>query len=73
MLPVFADEREDSGSLATTPRTLAEHRLLLAIEEVKAAARALGMDSDALYAASAPRSMRIEAWLWRTSKLLRRC
>jgi hypothetical protein len=47
-------------------------RLRDAIEETYAAARVLGLDADELYARLAPLEMRIDAWLCRTSKLLRR-
>lgn len=46
-------------------------RLVDAIEETYAAAKALGLDPEALYAAQAPMALRRDAWLWRSSRLLR--
>jgi hypothetical protein len=42
-----------------------------AIEKTYAAAHVLGLDAEAIYAAQAPFAMRCDAWMWRTSKLLR--
>jgi hypothetical protein len=47
-------------------------RLRDAIEETYAAAQALGFDPEAIYAAQAPFTMRCDAWLQRTQRLLRR-
>ena len=51
----------------TDPEARARRRLVEAVEEVYAAARALGMDVPAeVYA---PWRLRAEAWLWRSSRL----
>ena len=47
-------------------------RLREAIEETYAAARALGLDPDAIYAAQAPFALRCDAFLWRAQRLIRR-
>ncbi len=46
-------------------------RLVEAIEEVRVAAKLLDLDADALYTQTAPLSLRVDAWLWRSSQLLR--
>lgn len=52
-----------------TPQERAGRRLVQAIEETYAAARALGLDPDALYAAQAPFALRADAWLWRMTQM----
>ena len=52
--------------------TPAEVRLRDALEEVRAAAKALGIDAERVYAEQAPLALRVDAWLWRSSRLLRR-
>lgn len=52
--------------------TRAEMRLLLAIEEVKMAARALGINAQEVSDRSASTRLRAEAFLWRSSKWLPR-
>lgn len=49
--------------------TPAELRLVAAIEERRAAARALGIDTD-LGELDVPLGLRVDAYLWRTSMLL---
>ena len=47
------------------PEALARLRLIEALDEVGAAARALGLDVDAIGELHAPLALRIDAWLWR--------
>jgi hypothetical protein len=51
-----------------TPPAVA--RLRDAIEKTNAAARALGLDPDELYAAQAPWQLRADAWCHRMDQLL---
>jgi hypothetical protein len=46
-------------------------RLRDAIEETYAAAAALDLDPEALYAAQAPFALRADAWCYRVDRLLR--
>lgn len=54
------------------PEAAARSRLIEAIEEVRAAARALGFDPAAIGELYAPLALRIDAWLWRSSRLVGR-
>jgi len=47
------------------PEARARIRLIDALEEVRVAARALGLDADAIGELHAPLALRIDAWLWR--------
>jgi hypothetical protein len=55
---------------STDPEARARLRLIEAVEEVRLAARALGMDSEAIGMLHTPLALRADAWLWRSSQLL---
>jgi hypothetical protein len=52
------------------PEARAWLRLQDALDEVHIAARALGLDVTRRGELYAPLSLRVEAWLWRSSRLL---
>jgi hypothetical protein len=56
------------GRLNAAEEVLARRRLLHAIEEVRAAARVVGIEFPA--DRYAPWRLRAEAWLWRAARLL---
>ena len=49
------------------PEALARLRLIDALDEVRVAAHALGLDADAIGELHAPLTLRIDAWLWRVN------
>jgi hypothetical protein len=51
----------------------AMRRLVEAAEEVRCAARALGLAPERIGELYAPLALRIDAWLWRSSRLTGRC
>ncbi len=71
MLIVSADEHglQERGSYAMTPLTRSEERLLIVLEEAHLLAGELGINVNELHV---PWALRVEAWLWRSSKLLGR-
>ena len=69
------DERSQVLDAAMTPwkgLTPLEMRLVLALEEARTIAKELGIDPDELYDAKASWRLRVDAWLWRSSRWLRR-
>lgn len=50
------------------PEAAARLRLIAAVEEVRPAAKALGLDSAAIGELYAPRAMRVDAWLTRVDR-----
>lgn len=69
--------RSPIDRITLDPEARARIRLVLALEEVRAAAKALGLDAAAIGELYAPLGLRIDAWLHRSSQLLpgdcRRC
>jgi hypothetical protein len=59
-------------STTDDPEVRAVRRLVEACEEVRSAARALGLDTRRIGELYAPLALRADAWLWRSSQLLRR-
>lgn len=47
------------------PEAPARLRLIDALDEVRVAARALGLDADTIGELHAPLTLRIDAWFWR--------
>mgnify|MGYP001186237078 FL=1 len=69
------DEQERVLTPAMTPwegLTPLEMRLVLALEEARTIAKELGIGPDELYDAKASWRLRVDAWLWRSSKWLRK-
>jgi len=54
--------------LAQDPEAAARRRMIEALEELHAAAKALGLDPDRIGEIHAPLQLRADAWCWRVER-----
>ena len=59
-----------TDNVTVDPEAAARLRLIEALEEMRAAAKALGLDVAAIEELHAPLAVRADAWCWRVEQLL---